>query len=365
MIPFSYLPQQFADAHDAIWPKIAEVVARGDFTLGVEVGSFEQAFARMVGTSHAIGVANGTDALTLILRALGIRGEVVTTPFSFIATTAAIINAAATPVFADIGEDHNIDPAAIEDAITPQTEAILPVHWAGRPCDMTAIMAIAKQRGLAVIEDAAHAAGAAWDGKVCGSFGVAAGFSLHPLKTVNVWGDGGVITTSDNALAERLRLLRNHGLSDRDTCAEFAFNSRLDTIQAVVAHHILDKLPDILKRRARAAQYLDRVLSAIVRLRRDPMPREAKSSHYLYQILVDEDRDGLLQHLQAAGVEAKVHYPVPIHLQPAAASLGCREGDFPVAEQVARETITLPAHDFLSKRDLDDMAALIAGHYGA
>ena len=355
-IPFSYLPQQFADC-DEIWFKIRGVVQRGDFTLGRELDAFERAFAALAGTAHAIGVGNGTDALFLSLKALSIRGEVVTTSFSFYATTGAIVTAGAVPVFADIGLDHNIDPAAIEAKITPRTEAIMPVHWAGRPCDMTAIAAIARKHGLALIEDVAHAAGATWDGRPCGSFGIAAGFSLHPLKTINVWGDGGVITTSDGALAARLRLLRNHGLQDRDTCVEFAYNSRLDTVQAVVAHHLLGKLPGILAARARVAATLDRLLPGVTRA---PLPAQAQSSHYLYQFLT-ERRDALLAYLLANGVDAKAHYPVPIHLQPAAQRLGHKPGDFPMAERVAAETITLPAHEFVTGTQLERMAGLVAG----
>jgi dTDP-4-amino-4,6-dideoxygalactose transaminase len=361
MIPFSYLSEQFADADD-IWAKIKAVVQRGDFTLGAELGGFESAFAGVAGTKHAIGVGNGTDALFLILKALDIRGEVITPPFSFYATTAAIVTADATPVFADIRSDHNIDSAAIEAAITPRTEAILPVHWAGRPCDMTAIMAIAERHGLAVIEDAAHAAGAKWGGKPCGSFGIAAGFSLHPLKTVNVWGDGGVITTSDDTLAARLRLMRNHGLQDRDTCVEFAYNSRLDTIQAVVAHHILDRLPAMLAKRAAVARALDGGLAYEENIVREIEADRSQSGNYLYQILA-EHRDELLVWLMSNGVDAKVHYPVPIHLQPAAESLGHKMGSFPIAETVARQTITLPAHDFITDAQVQRMTRLIAEFY--
>ncbi len=361
MIRYSYLPEQFAD-HETIWAKIKAVVERGDYTLGKELRDFEEAFAHKLDVAHAIGVNSGTDALFLSLKALGIRGEVITTPYTFFATAASIVNAGARPVFADVGNDFNIDPDAIEAVITPHTEAIMPVHWAGRPCNMSAINAIAARHGLAVIEDAAHAFGAQWAGKSCGTWGKVGCFSLHPLKTLNVWGDGGVVTTDDDALAEKVRRLRNHGLVDRNTCAEFAYNSRLDTVQAVVAHHVLGRIDQIIQRRRKIAAQLDAQLRACEDVTWVPQNMRAFSTYYLYTIRAHQ-RGRLLDHLIERGIEAKVHYPVPIHMQPAAVALGYHPGDFPVAERLADTTLSLPAHEFVTDAQIGEMAGTIGDFY--
>lgn len=357
MIRYSYLPEQFSDAGE-ILAKIAAVVARGDFTLGAETQSFEEAVARRCAVKHAIGVNSGTDALFLSLKALRIGGQVITTPYSFFATTAAIVHAGAQPVYADVGEDFNIDPRAIEAAITPSTEAIMPVHWAGRPCDMAAINGIADRHGLAVIEDAAHAFGAQLHGEPCGSWGTVGTFSLHPLKTLNVWGDGGLIVTDSDFVAGRLRKLRNHGLIDRDRCVQWGYNSRLDTIQAVVGHHVLEKIDGIVDCRRTIAARLDRLLDKIDGIAWEAMPKEADPTYYLYTFRA-ERRDALVEMLVRQGVDAKIHYPVPLHLQIPAAGLGYREGDFPIAERLAKETVSLPAHEFVTEKELGFMAALI------
>src|SRR5262245_36449647 len=361
MIRYSYLPEQFAD-HEVIWAKIKAVVERGDYTLGKELREFEDAFASKLNASHAIGVNSGTDALFLSLKALGVRGEVITTPYTFFATTASIVNAGARPVFADVGDDFNIDPDAIEAAITPHTEAIMPVHWAGRPCNMSAINTIAARHGLAVIEDAAHAFGAQWAGKSCGTWGKVGCFSLHPLKTLNVWGDGGVVTTDDSLLAEKIRRLRNHGLIDRNTCAEFGYNSRLDTVQAVVAHHVLGRIDQIIHRRRQIGSLLDASLSSCRGVTWAPQQMRAYSTYYLYTIRALE-RDQLLKSLLADGIDAKVHYPVPIHLQAAAAHLGYRQGQFPNSESLARTTISLPAHEFVTDAEVWKMATSVRDFY--
>lgn len=363
MIPFSYLSQQFADI-DGILASLAETVRRGDFTLGRALEEFEDAFAKRCKVGNAIGVNSGTDAIFLALKALDIRGDVITPPFSFYATTAAIVHAGARPIFADVRDDFNIDPAAIEASITSRTEAIVPVHWAGRPCDMEAICRIAKRHNLAIVEDAAQAFGSRWLETPCGAWGAAGAFSLHPLKTLNVWGDGGVITTRDADLAARLRSLRNHGLVDRDTCQEWGFNSRLDTIQAAVALHVLQGFERALGDRARVARALDAALSGINGIARAALPETAVSNNYLYTLRVQR-RDMLVHYLNAHDVEAKVHYPVPLHLQPAAVDLRYRAGDFPVAERLANETVTLPAHEFITSVQVAEMAGLIGEFYGA
>lgn len=360
-IPYSYLPQQFLDCND-IWLKIREVVMRGDFTLGKELPEFERAFADYIQVPHAIGVASGTDAIFLPLKALGITGEVITPPFSFYATTASIVNAGAKPVFADVGANFNIDPKAIEDVITPQTEAIVPVHWGGWPCDMDAIYSLAQKHGLAVIEDAAQATGSKWDGRSCGAWGTAGAFSLHPLKLVNIWGDGGVITCHDSLLAEKLKRLRNHGMKDRDTVIEWGYNSRLDTIQAIVAHHMLKKADSIISKRRELARTLDAALDGVAEIEWLVPLQQEFSNYYLYTFHAQR-RNELLSYLISKEIDAKVHYPVPLHLQPAAKEWGYQRGDFPMAEKCAGDTITLPLHEFISSDDVFYMADTLREFY--
>lgn len=358
-INHNYLQHQFAD-HDIILQKIKQVVMQGDFTLGKSVDDFEHKFKAITQTKFAIGVGSGTDALFLSLKALGIKegDEVITTPFTFYATIGAIVTAGAKPVFADVLDDYNIDPNQIKSKITNNTKAILPVHWSGKPCRMDEIKAIADAHNLFIVEDACHAIDANYHGKPAGSWGDLGCFSFHPLKNLNVWGDGGIITTNSESLANELRLMRNHGLKGRDECARFSYNSRLDTIQAVVADHLLQKLPNITQSRIRNANYLDKHLSKISGIRIPNRESDVKQVYHLYSICC-ENRDALKAHLIQHGVDAKIHYPVPMHLQPAAAYLGYQKNDFPMAEKIADQTLSLPVHEYITQSDLDCMISLI------
>jgi aminotransferase EvaB len=359
-IDHNYLPQQYAEE---VLDAIRAVAKRGDFTLGAEVAVFEKAFAEMVGVKHAIGVANGTDAIFLALKSLDVWGrEVITTPYSFYATSAAIANAGGRPVFCDVGRDFNIDPARIKEQITPATAGILPVHWAGMPCDMQEIRKIAEDFGLWVVEDAAHAPNSSFLGRRCGSFGDVNAFSLHPLKNVNVWGDGGVITTDSDEKAALIRALRNHGMSSRDVCEFWGYNSRLDTVQAVVASHALSGLEHRTAKRRENAENLDHMLAGIDQVELTTGPLGAEPNFYLY-VVHAERRDELKTHLIENGVDAKVHYPTPLHLQPAAEYLGYKRGDFPMAEWCADTTLSLPIHEFIREAQLERMAKLIRAFY--
>jgi len=358
-INHNYLQQQFADCDD-ILAKVKEVVASGEFTLGRAVDRLEDEFAVIVGTRHAIGVGSGTDALFLSLKALGVEkgDEVITTPYTFFATVGAIVAAGARPVFADIRDDYNIDPTKVEAAVTDRTKAILPVHWSGKPCDMDPIMEIANRHGLAVVEDACHAAKARYRGRGAGALGTLGCFSFHPLKNLNVWGDGGIVTTDSDDLAGKLRLLRNHGLLNRDECGVFGYNSRLDTIQAVVARHLLAKLDHITERRIENAVYFDEQFRSIPQIRVPKREPSVKQVYHLY-IVRCERRDELRQFLVARGVDAKVHYPVPMHLQPAAAFLGYKPGDFPVCEATVQSVLSLPVHEFITRGQQDRVVGLV------
>ncbi len=341
------------------------MIIQGDFTLGKAVDEFEARVAKISQTEFAIGVGSGTDALFLSLKALGIGpgDEVITTPYTFFATIGAIVTAGARPVFADIGDDFNIDPKNIEKVITSKTKAILPVHWAGLICDMNAIQSIAKANKLSIVEDACHAIQATYQGRPSGSLSDAGCFSMHPLKNLNVWGDGGFITTNSRELHDRLVLLRNHGLLNRDQCAVFAYNSRLDTLQAIVANFLLEKkLDNITQKRIENAANYDALLADCPGIRIPARPSDRKQVYHLY-IVRAERRDDLVTFLNANGVDAKVHYPIPMHLQPAALEYGYHVGDFPVAERTCNEVISLPVHEFITRDNCEHVAKKIREFY--
>jgi dTDP-4-amino-4,6-dideoxygalactose transaminase len=353
-VPYSCLGRQFADP-TAYLDDIQELAQSGDFVLGAAVEEFERRFMGLCGTVHAIGVNSGTDALFLSLKALGVGpgDEVITVPNSFVATVGAIVAVGAKPVFVDVNGEYTMDAEQVEGAITPRTRAVLPVHLTGNPADMPAITDIARRHGLAVVEDAAQAVLAAVDGKPAGTWGDAGCFSLHPLKNLNVWGDGGVVVTRSAELCEKLRLLRNHGLATRDEVVMFGYNSRLDSLQALVASRAMDGLYAITEKRVANARRYDRAFADLGECVTVPPRRPNVRQVFSTYVVRARDRDGLLAHLLKAGIEAKVHYPVPLHLQPAAACLSYRKGDFPVCEEHCRTIITLPVHQHLTPEEID------------
>jgi dTDP-3-amino-2,3,6-trideoxy-4-keto-D-glucose/dTDP-3-amino-3,4,6-trideoxy-alpha-D-glucose/dTDP-2,6-dideoxy-D-kanosamine transaminase len=362
-INHNYLTQQFAD-HEEIWKKIREVVIRGDFTLGNEVDELEKEYAAFAGAKHAIGVGSGTDALFLSLKAIGVENgdEVITTAFTFYATIGAIVTAGAKPVFCDAGWDYNIDVSQIESKITSATKAIMPVHWSGKPCDIDLIEALGKKYKIPVISDACHAINAKYKGRSSGNLGTISCFSFHPLKNLNVWGDGGIITTNDDGVADQLRLLRNHGLVGRDECRIFAYNSRLDTVQAVVARHLLNKIDHITQSRIGNAHYFDENLGKINQIKIPRREQDITQVFHIYSIMC-EKRDELQAFLIKNGVDAKAHYPVPMHLQPAAHFLNHKLGDFPIAESISAKTLSLPVHEFITREQQDYVIKLIKAFY--
>ena len=363
-INHNYLREQFADCDD-ILAKIREVVVRGDFTLGYEVDELEREYADLCGARHAVAVGSGTDALLLSLKAAGVAegDEVITTPFTFYATVGAIVTAGGTPVFVDVGDDFNIDADQIASKISKNTKAIMPVHWSGRPCEMDVIESVAEKHGIPVVIDACHAICAAYKGRKVGELGTASCFSFHPLKNLNVWGDGGIVTTNSTHIANQLRLLRNHGLVSRDRCQLFAYNSRLDTIQAVIARHMLRKIAHITESRIGNAAYFDAQLAGMAGIKLPVRRADIREVFHLYSVLC-EDRDGLQGFLLGRGIDAKVHYPTPMHLQPAAAFLGHQVGDFPTTEKICGQTLSLPVHEFISKEQQDHVIASIKDFYG-
>ena len=362
-INHNYLPQQFEDYEEVI-VEIRKLVIRGDFTLGEAVNELENEFKIITNSKYAIGVGSGTDALFLSLKALGIKegDEVITTPYTFYATIGAIVTAGATPKFVDIGEDYNIDSNLIEDAITSKTKAIVPVHWSGLICDMDIITEIAEKYNLFIVEDACHAINAKRNGQTAGSMANSACFSMHPLKNLNVWGDGGMIVTDDKDLHDKLVLLRNHGLRDRNICDVFAYNSRLDTLQAIVGKHYIKKIDHITNMRIKNASFYDEALKSIPQIFIPSRHKANKQVFHLYCIRV-KDREDLQKYLVANGIDAKVHYPTPMHLQPAAKDFGYKLGDFPKSEKVCNEVLSLPVHEFISIEQIQFTVNKIREYY--
>jgi dTDP-3-amino-2,3,6-trideoxy-4-keto-D-glucose/dTDP-3-amino-3,4,6-trideoxy-alpha-D-glucose/dTDP-2,6-dideoxy-D-kanosamine transaminase len=364
-INHSYLVEQFAD-YSKIFKEVEKVVKKGDYTLGNEVNICEKNFAKRTGAKFAISVGNGTDALLLTLKALGIGpgDEVITVPYTFVATVGSIVTAGATPVFVDIKEDYNIDENKIKSAITKKTKAIMPVHWAGRPCEMDKIYSLAKKYKLNIIQDSAHVIGAKFKKKHLVNFGDACTYSMHPLKNLNVWGDGGFIVTNKKSLAKKLYLIRNHGLKNRDNVEIFGYNSRLDTIQAAVANYKMkNKLDNITKKRIQNATMLDKMLSNNKNVITVKRLKHLKEVFHLYHINVFKKRDSLQKYLIKNNIDAKVHYPIPVHLQKAAKYLKYKKGDFPVSEKLANTSISLPVHEFIDKRHVNHMVNIINKFY--
>jgi dTDP-4-amino-4,6-dideoxygalactose transaminase len=332
--------------------------------MGPELDVFEARFAEYCGVKYAIGVGSGTSALLLTLRALGIGDgdEVITAPNSFVASASSIALAGARPIFADVREDFNLDPVQVESVITPRTKAIMPVHLTGRPADMESILEIATNNDLFVIEDCAQAVGAKYRGQRVGGFGVAGCFSLHPLKTLNAAGDAGVVVTDDLALYKTLRKARNHGLLNRDQCEFFSYNSRLDTIQAASLLVKMDYLKQwINERRARANFYVTTIGDLV------QVPREMPHEYCVYHtfMIKTTQREALRRHLLTEGIQTAIHYPIPIHLQPASASYGYRLGDFPVCERQAGEILSLPVHSLASWGQMHHVSSSIRRFFEA
>lgn len=364
-IRYSYLKQQFENCDD-LWTELKRFVSTGDFTLGKPLKEFEEKFAHLIGTKHAIGVNSGTDAIKLSLKAKGVGhgDEVITAANTFVATVGAIVELGAIPVFVDCDDTFCIDVSQLERVITRKTKAIVPVHFTGYMTDMRKLMPISERYNLIVIEDACQSILGAIDNKNAGTWGVAGAFSLHPLKNLNVWSDGGVIVTNDDALADQLRLLRNHGLVDRDTVQIMGYNSRLDTIQAVVGNWLIGQTHDIAQQRIKNAKYYDDGLRRIPQIRIPPRLADYKIVYHLY-IVFAEDRDDLLDHCIKSGIEAKIHYPLPIYRQPALKYLKHQEGDFPVADRHAKSIITFPCDQHLSRQEMDFVIDTVSRFYTA
>jgi dTDP-4-amino-4,6-dideoxygalactose transaminase len=361
-VPFLDLRAINDSQADALEAAFHRVLRSGWYILGKEVEQFEAAFAAYCGSTHAIGVANGLDAIMLVLRAWGVGpgDEVIVPSNTFIATWLAVSQCGATPIPVEpVEATYNIDPARIEAAITPRTKAIVAVHLYGQPADMQAIMAIAGRHGLKVLEDAAQAHGAEHHGARTGRLGHAAAFSFYPGKNLGALGDGGGITTDDAELATLLRTYRNYGSQKKYHNLVQGFNSRLDEMQAAFLNVKLAALDEgNARRRAIAARYGER-LAGIASLVLPAVPAAADPVWHLY-VVRHARRDQLAARLADAGIGTIVHYPIPPHLQQAYAELGYKEGDFPIAERIHREVLSLPIGPHMTLDDADTVAAAVA-----
>ena len=361
-VPYIALSAEAALVKPELLRAVERVLDSGRYILGPEGAEFEREFAGYCGAGFAAGVANGTDALHLVLRGLGLRpgDEVVTAPNSFLASASAIALAGARPVFADIGDDGNIDPAKIEAAISPRTRAIMPIHLTGRPAKMKEIVAIARQHGLFVLEDAAQAVGATLDGRRVGGWGDAAAFSLHPLKNLHAFGDAGIVTTNNPDVHAKLLQSRNHGLANREQCDFWSFNSRLDEMQAAMLRVQLRHLDAWTeRRRSLALRYNERLRPYVA------VPDEGPGERCVFQtyIISAKRRDALKDYLGKNGVETLIHYATPIHLQPAAKDLGYVAVDFPKTMEYVSEILTLPLYHSLTHAQQDRVVELISSFY--
>jgi dTDP-4-amino-4,6-dideoxygalactose transaminase len=346
----------------AILAAIETVLRHGQVIVGPEVAELERRVTSLCGRRHGIGVGSGTDALLLGLKAIGIGAgdEVVTTPLSWLATASAILANGATPVFADIDETLNIDPATIEALITPRTRAILPVHFTGRLARMAEIGAIARRHRLLVIEDGSQALGATLHRKPCGSFGDLACLSLGPMKLLGALGDAGIILTDDEHVAERLRRLRHSGVVDRDTCLEVSHNCRLDTVQAAVLLQRLGSYRSAIARRQAIAARYNRELAGLVGT--PPVLPGYQDVFYTYTIRTPH-RDALRRHLADAGIETRIHHPILMPDQPA--FQGRVRGRYPRAAQLVGEILSIPVHEKLGADEQDLVVAAIREFFEA
>jgi dTDP-4-amino-4,6-dideoxygalactose transaminase len=358
-VPFADFREQYLMVKDQIDRGLKSVFEKGNFILGEEEREFEVQFAKFCDTKHAVGVNSGTDALYLALGALNITvgDEVIIPTFTFIATALCISYTGAKPVFVDIEEEtYNVDPQKLEALITGKTKAIILVHLYGQPANMDEITAIAKKYHIAVIEDACQAHGATYQGKKTGSLGDVGCFSFYPTKSLGAFGDGGMVVTNSDAINEKVQMLRDYGRKGRYEHKIKGYNSRLDTVQAVVLSAKLKYLDEWNKMRGAQAAYYCQLLKDIPGV---VMPTVKKSRTHVFQTFAVRvlNRDAICEGMKKKGVSVLIHYPIPIHLQEAYADLGYQKGDFPVSEKIADEILSLPMFPHISKEQIDYVCA--------
>jgi len=364
-VPFVNYPEHYRRIWDEVIGAIKEVLTRGDLILRDQLKQFEQNIASYIGVKHAIGLNSGTDALFLSLKAAGIKSgdEVITVAHTFIATISVIVHCGATPVLVDVGEDMNMDVEQVERGISSRTKAIIPVDLNGRLCHMEKLMTIADKHDLIVIEDAAQALGATFDGKKAGSFGLTGCFSFYPAKILGSAGDAGLLTTNDDKIAEKVRLLRDHG-QERSTGEYlfYGFNSRLDNLQAAILDVKLKHVPEWNERRRQLAGLYDEGFSDLSELKLPPQPESNGRFFDVYQnyVVRSKKRDKLVAHLRKSGVEILVSWPKPLHRHKA---LGLGNFHLPKTEQISKEVLSLPMYPELRNEQVEFVIESIHDFY--
>ena len=364
LVPYNYLPYEFKNT-GIIFKEWKKLIKTTDFTLGSKMLEFEKKFSKYIGVKYCVATNNGTDALILSLKALGIKkgDEVITVCNTFYATVGAIVACGAKPVLVDCDSRYQIDYKKIISKVTKKTKVIMPVHWGGASPQMKEIIKIAKKYKIHVVEDACMGIGAKIYGKSPGTFGIVNAFSMHPLKSLNVMGDGGMVVTDSKRIYNWLKKYRNHGMIDRDHIDIWGINMRLQPLQAIVALEGLKKIDSVIKKRNENAKKMDNLLSNLSpNIVIPKRPKGYRETFALYMCLVT-NRDKLLKYLIKNKIEAKIHYPLPLNKQKAAKNLKLNQKNFTVANEQAKKIITLPIHQYLSKTHIDYIAQKIKNFY--
>lgn len=362
-IRYVNLSRQYKSERKELLSLIDKTLSTGQYVGGDQVQKFENAISKLLKVKYCVALNSGTDALTLGLHAMGVRrnDEVITTPNSFIASTAAIVHIGAKPIFVDVKDDQCINPNLIEKSITKRTKAIMVVHLTGKVCEMDKILKISKKYKIPIIEDAAQAVGSKYNDKMAGSFGKVACFSAHPLKNLNALGDSGYLTTNSKKISNFIKDVRNHGMTKRNKIKNFGYVSRMDNLQAAILNFRLKNLSKIInKRRLNAKFYINNLNKKFVFI-----PKENKNEFNTYHTFVVQvsNRDKLKKYLEKKKIETSIHYPVPIHLQPAARKLKYKLGDFKITEAQSKKILTLPVNQFLKVSDLKKICREINNFY--
>jgi dTDP-4-amino-4,6-dideoxygalactose transaminase len=355
-VPYNYLPFEFKD-NSKIFFEWKKLIKSTDFTLGRYMERFEKSFSRFVRSKYCISTNNGTDALILSLKSLGIKkdDEVITVCNTFYATVGAIVACGAKPIFVDCDHRYQIDYRDIENKISKKTKAIIPVHWGGASPEMKKIKKIADRYKIYIVEDACMGIGAEVDNKKPGNFGNVNAFSMHPLKSLNVMGDGGMIVTDNHNLYLWMMKYRNHGMIDRNNIDFWGVNMRLQPLQAIVAENRLKELPKVIKKRNQNAKLMDKMLLELKDYLILPERKKGNVETFALYMALFKNRDKLYKFLNENKIEVKIHYPKPLHLQKAAKNLGHKIGDFPIAEMQSKKLITLPIHQFINEKHIEYM----------